>query len=172
LTVEEALAGALEYETRIRDIYKDAALGARQEEARALFGLLGKDEQSHIDYLNAALRRWRAESRIDAEGLGTSFPSPKKIQEAASRAAAPLRESASGRDLGGEVEALRQALAAEEETSAYYRTLADSLSQDARKVFERFVEIEDGHSSVVRAQLDMATRTGYWFDAREFDQED
>ena len=43
---------------------------------------------------------------------------------------------------------------------------------DVEEQYRVFVEIEDGHTSIVRAQLDLVSRTGYWFDVREFDLED
>lgn len=172
MNIEEAFAGALKYETRIRDIYRDAAAGTREAEARALYEILGRDEQSHIDYLNHILERWKREGALDSRGPETSLPPRERIDEAIRRASSPLEGSKSGFDEGGESAALARALAAEEETSAFYRSLVSSLPEEAREIFRRFVEIEDGHTSIVRAQLDLVSRTGYWFDVREFDLED
>jgi len=33
------------------------------------------------------------------------------------------------------------------------------------------VRIEEGHLTIVRAEIDYLTRTGYWFDFKEFDME-
>lgn len=172
MTIDEAFRGALKYETNVRDIYRDAAKGSRKPESRALYETLYREEQSHVDYLGRALSRWEHEGRIGAEGPETAFPSLDEIRNVLARVESQNRNPDAEADLGGETEALSRALAAEEKTSEYYRKMASELTSDARKVFERFVEIEEGHTSIVRAQLDLVTRTGYWFDVREFDQED
>ena len=148
MTIDEAFAGALTYETKVRD------------------------EQSHIDYLNHIRERWRKEGTLDFRGPETALPPRARLETAMSRAAASLSASSSGSDEGGEQAALTRALAAEEETSAFYRSLVSTLPEEARGIFRRFVEIEEGHTSIVRAQLDLVSRTGYWFDVREFDLED
>ncbi len=35
-------------------------------------------------------------------------------------------------------------------------------------MFNRFLEIEDGHTAIVQAEVDVLTRTGYFFDFQEF----
>ncbi len=172
MNVEEAFLGALEYETKVRDLYREAASGTRESEARGLYEILGRDEQSHIEYLNHCLERWRRDGTIDTRGPGTVLPARDRLDEALRRAASPLDTAAAGVDEGGELAALTRALAAEEETSAFYRSLVSSLPEEARGIFRRFVEIEDGHTRIVRAQLDQVSRSGYWFDLREFDLED
>lgn len=172
MNIEEAFTGALKYETKVRDIYREAAAGSREAEARALYEILGRDEQSHIDYLNHILERWKREGALDSRGPETALPSGERLDEAIQRASSSLERAKTGSDEGGESAALAKALAAEEETSAFYRSLVSTLPEEARGIFRRFVEIEDGHTSIVRAQLDLVSRTGYWFDVREFDLED
>jgi len=172
MNVEEAFVGALKYETKVRDIYREAASGTRESEARALYEILGRDEQSHIEYLNHCLERWKRDGTLDSRGPGTALPARDRLDEALKRAASSLDKAKAGSDEGGERSALSRALAAEEETSAFYRSLVSSLPEEARGIFRRFLEIEEGHTSIVRAQLDLVSRTGYWFDLREFDLED
>jgi hypothetical protein len=38
-------------------------------------------------------------------------------------------------------------------------------------MFARFLVIENRHIAAVQMQLDYATKTGYWFDMKEFDME-
>ena len=42
---------------------------------------------------------------------------------------------------------------------------------DTRKMFSRFLEIENGHIAAVQAELDYVMNTGYWFGFKEFDME-
>lgn len=168
MTIEQALREALKYEVNIRDLYVDAARKAEDEEAGRFYRLLGEDEQSHVDYLQKKLQQWKVEGRISFETLASALPDPGRVEDAARKAGAPL----SGRELGGETEALSRALKAEELTSAFYRNLVGGLEGEAGRLFARFVEIEEGHTRIVRAELDLTTKTGHWFDMRVFDLED
>jgi hypothetical protein len=46
--------------------------------------------------------------------------------------------------------------------------MVKELPQEARPLFSRFLEIEEGHLAIVQAQLDLALGTGFWFDSQEF----
>jgi hypothetical protein len=43
-----------------------------------------------------------------------------------------------------------------------------TLDADGKRLFERFVEIEEGHLAIVQAEMDLVTGSGYWFDTGEF----
>jgi len=49
--------------------------------------------------------------------------------------------------------------------------MTDELPLEGRRMFSRFVEIEEDHLAIVRAEIDYLTKTGYWFDIKEFDME-
>jgi hypothetical protein len=42
------------------------------------------------------------------------------------------------------------------------------LPAEEKAMFERFVEIEEGHKSIVQAEIDCVTGMGFWFDIAEF----
>lgn len=168
MTIEQALREALRYEVSIRDLYVDAAGKARDAAARRFYQRFAEDEQSHVAYLESRLRQWREEGRVRYENLASALPDPGRIEEAARRAGAPL----SGRAPGGEMDALARALEAEERTSEFYRSLIGGIEGEAAPLFSRFLEIEEGHTRIVRAELDLVSNTGHWFDMRVFDLED
>jgi rubrerythrin len=167
MKVEEVFGKALEYETRIRDQYAVAAKEAKAPEARAFYEALGKDEESHVAYINHKLKQWQSTGAMDAKGLTTIIPDRVTIDKAVDKAKA----SFSAGPEGGHMAALENALRAEEETSAFYRSMVDQLPAGAKDVFARLLEIEEGHTAIVRAELDMVSNTGHWFDIREFDME-
>jgi rubrerythrin len=72
---------------------------------------------------------------------------------------------------GTEFESLKKALDLELETSAFYKKMVATLDDDGRRLFERFVEIEEGHVAIVQAEMDLVSGTGFWFDTAEFDLE-
>ena len=72
---------------------------------------------------------------------------------------------------GEELEMLKRALEVEKETSDFYRKLVDQMEGDAKKLFARFLEVEEGHLNLVQAEIDALQGMGVWFDCREFDLE-
>jgi rubrerythrin len=168
MSIEETFATALAYETKIRDQYVEAARAALIPEARAFYEILGRDEDSHVAYIKHKLEQWHSTGSIDASGLTSLLPPAADLRAAISRAEA----SFSAIPEGGQLAALQNALRAEEETSAFYRSMVGTLPDGARQVFARLLEIEDGHSAIVRAELDLVSKTGHWFDVREFDMEE
>jgi rubrerythrin len=164
----DAIRAAIGYEERIRDLYAEAARDAADASAKALFAALGADEGSHAEYLKSRLAVLARTGGVDLPPLGSALPDPKRIEASIGRAATETV----GEALGGEFGALERALRAEEETSAFYRDMVARLPEDARALFARFLEIEEGHTRIVRAELDLVSRTGHWFDVREFDLDD
>jgi rubrerythrin len=74
-------------------------------------------------------------------------------------------------NIDDEIEVFKKALDMEMEASAFYRDLVEKLSPEDRVLFNRFVEIEEGHEAIVKAEIDNARGLGFWFDFQEFDLE-
>ena len=164
MTVEQAISTAIEYENRVRDHYVKAAAGAEQPAGKSLFALMAEEEQHHVDYLEHKLRQWKEKGTVTAEGLSTALPSPEAIEQGVARLGGKGRERASG----AEIDFLGEALAAEAETSDFYRKMVAELPVQARGLFARFLEIEEGHLAIVQAEIDSLSGHGHWFDVREF----
>ena len=64
MTIEEAIKTAVEYEVRIRDVYREAAAAVDDEIGKRIFETLGKDEQNHIDYLEYKLKQLQSSGAI------------------------------------------------------------------------------------------------------------
>lgn len=168
MTVEAALREAQRYETRIRELYAEAARSTPEADARRFYKLMESDEESHVHYLEKRLEEWKKSGVISFAVLSSSLPDPALVEAAVAKAGSPLK----GYAIGGENEALSRALKAEEETSAFYKSLLCQFEGETQKMFSRFLEIEDGHTRMVRAELDLRSKTGHWFEFREFDLED
>lgn len=168
MTVDQAFERALAYETRIRDQYLEAAKGAMAPEAAAFYAMLARDEDSHVAYISHKLDQWKGSGAMSYEGLASGLPSGPELAAAIAKAKAGF----SAIPEGGQVAALSNALRAERETSAFYRSLVGELPGAAADVFARLLEIEDGHTAIVAAELDLVTETGHWFDVRVFDMEE
>lgn len=168
MTLEEAITQAIDYETRIRDIYRDAIQGTGDPKGRKVFQALADDEQRHIDYLEAKRTQWYGEGRITVESLVSHIP----VAELLAANMEDLEQTMAREDRTDEKRMLSKALQVEVETSAFYRRMVEQVEGDARAMFARFLEIEDGHIAVVQAELDYISHTGFWFDFQEFDLED
>ena len=165
-TVETAIERAIKYETRVRDVYRDAARKEVDPSGKQLFELLSEEEADHVAFLEHALARWRSTRTIGDEVPTTKFPSRARVTSSTSKvgecvANEPVDQAAR----------LEQALCVEQETSDFFREVANELPPDVQRMFERFLEIEDGHLAIVQAELDSVHGMGFWFDIREFDLE-
>ena len=168
MKIEEAIKTAIEYETRIRNIYRDAAKKVSDPAGKKFFKMMGDDEQFHIEYLVDRLRLWKKTGKLYAEKLESTIPLIEPIR----RSTAKIEAHMSKKDLSSEKVILSRALKAEVETSNFYKKMVNELPDHGQKMFARFLEIEENHIAAVQAELDYITNTGYWFDFKEFDMEE
>jgi len=167
MTLENAIQTAIEYEIKIRDVYREAEAAVNDEAGKKIFEALGNDEQHHIDYLQHTLEQLMETGRIDSEKLDSAIPSRETINQEAAKV-----KSLVAKDFRGiRKQMLSKALQAEIETSDFYRKMVDELPAEGRALFARFLEIENNHIEAVRFELDYMSKTGYWFDFKEFDME-
>lgn len=167
MEMEEAITTAIDYETKIRDIYRDAAQNVHDPEGKRFFKMLGDDEQYHLDYLKERLKLWRESGKLSAEKLISAVPSKEIIQRETDK----IRTHMATKDLSSVKVILSRALQAEVETSNFYEKMVNEMTDEGKKMFSRFLEIEENHIAAVQAELDYITHTGYWFDFKEFDME-
>lgn len=165
MTLEEAIKTAIEFETKVKDVYVKAEKHAKDKVGRRTFRLLADEEFRHIAYLTKRLNEWKKDGRITVEKLETAIP-PRKVIE---REVKKLKKEVSKKDHDQELEMLQHALTTEVETSAFYKRMVAELSAEGHKMFARFVEIEDGHIAIVQSEIDKLTGLGFWFDLSEFD---
>jgi len=168
MRLDEAIQTAIEYEKKVLKVYKDAGAKLADAVGQRVFQQLAKEEAGHVAYLQSRLGEWQGSGHIDLEELQTAVPSKERIAEGRKRMTKSMRGK---RSAASEVEHLQRALAAERETSAFYRQMVSELSGERQKLFARFLEIEEGHVAIVQAEIDSVGGFGYWFDMEEFDIE-
>ena len=167
MTIEEAIKTAVEYEIRIRDIYREATAAVDDEVGKRIFETLCNDEQHHIDYLHHKLKQLQDTGTIVTEKLDSAIPS----QEVVEREAEKVKSLVAKDFLGIRRQMLSKALKVEIETSDFYQKMVNELPIEGEVLFERFLEIENNHIKAVQFELDYLSKTGYWFDIKEFDME-
>ena len=168
MEIEEAIKTAIDYETKIRDIYRDAFEKVSDPEGKRFFKMMKDDEQHHLDYLKHKLHVWQETGELSAEKLESTIPAKEIIQRETEKIQAHMVP----KDLSSVKIILGRALKAEVETSGFYRNMVKEMTDEGQKMFARFLEIEENHIAAVQAELDYITNTGFWFDFKEFDMEE
>ncbi len=158
---------ALQYEEKIRDLYREAEGKIDDERGKAIFKSLGDDEQSHVDFLLYSIKQLEEGGTIDRGRLTTSIPSQDQIEANIDS----MRAEIPSRMLGDTKTVLNSALKLEKETSAFYREACGKTDGEIKNIFEKFLEIEDRHVDVVQIELDHAMHNGVWFNFMELDLE-
>ncbi len=167
MTLEEAIKTAIEYEIKIRDVYREAEAAVNDEAGKRIFEALGNDEQHHMDYLRHTLEQLKNTGKINPAKLESAIPSRETINQEAAKV-----ESLVAKDFHGiRKQMLSRALKVEIETSDFFRKMVDELPAEGKALFARFLEIENNHINAVQFELDYMSKTGYWFDFKEFDME-
>jgi rubrerythrin len=167
MTLEEAIKTAVQYETRIRDVYKAAARKVHEPVGKSFLETMAEDEQRHLDYLLDRLEHWKKTGKLNLPKLETVVPSDESMAKHMSRFSSEI----SGKARGDQKRILSRALKVENETSEFYKKMVDEMSGQSQALFARFLVIENRHIAAVQMQLDYASKTGYWFDMKEFDME-
>ncbi len=166
MKLEEAIEMALEYEAGVQKIFIDAADKASNPTAKRIFQVLGKEETWHLKYLQARLEEWRSQGKIEVKKLETSIPAAEAINKSLQDLRKTVKPKPTKQAL--ELELLKKALDAEIKTTLFYKEMVATLDGEGQELFKRFVEIEEGHEAIVRAEMDSVGNLGFWFDTPEF----
>jgi rubrerythrin len=173
MKLDEAIKTAIEYEAGVHRTYQEAMQRAGDERGRRFFEVLRDEEMGHLKYLRERLEEWSKTGKIQVAKLETVIP-PREIidhglQELRRRLAAPGATAKGSHMI--ELDLLGKALEVEAETSNFYKEMVRSLDGDGRRLFERFVEIEEGHQAIVQAEIHSIGGMGVWFDTMELNLE-
>ena len=167
----QALAKAIDCERKVRDHYAECARLTEDPHGKRVFAILSREEQGHLDHLQARLDEWTATGDLTPAEVPTLLPPVAQIEaEALKAAAAPRPPSPADKGLP-ELGYLKEALDLERRTTAFYGDLVAHLEPRDRALFGPFLDIEDGHLTLVQAEIDALVGHGHWFDFMEFDLE-
>ena len=168
MELEAALNKAIEYETEVEGVYREAAEKVANPEGRKALETLAREEGYHVDFLRRQLENLAGGGALETEKLATRLPGSGEIRAGLER----LQEKLDPSPDAHELEVLRQALNVERQTALFYKQMAREFTGEREQAFfERFCEIEEGHLNLVQAEMDAITKTGVWFDFLEFDLE-
>jgi rubrerythrin len=169
MSIENAIKTAIEFETRVRQLYEEAKDKAKDPIGKKVFGVLVNEEQGHLDYLKNTLIEWQKTGAITQVSLNTAIPSKEAIQLEVNKLESKVKEHDMDRHHSSELRMLQNAYEVERETSTFYKKMVSEVGPEGQQLFSRFVEIEEGHLAIVQAEIDYISGPGYWFDFKEFD---
>jgi rubrerythrin len=169
MDLKEALSGAIAYEHKIRDYYAGCAKKITDAKGQRVFAILAREEQGHVEYLETRLAEWKTDGSVKTAELTTLLPPAAWVLEEAKKLA--KRVNSAEEVAQAEIDFLKEALELERQTSAFYAELVAKLEPKHRGLFERFLEIENGHLAIVQAEIDALAGHGHWFDFMEFSLE-
>ena len=164
MNIEEAIKTAIEFEMRVRDTYVEALDETKDAVGKRIFKLLSEEEHNHVIYLEATLSQWVARQRLSLDKLDTALPPVEAIQQEIEKLQSSLGDGKGKNELA----ILKKVYDVEEETSRFYERLVNDLPGEGKEFFSRFLEIEQGHVTLVQAEIDFVNKSGHWFDMAEF----
>ncbi len=166
MNLQEALSTAIGFEHKVRDHYAQCMRKIADPKGRKIFETLAKEEQGHVTYLETRLSEWKKTGMVEDAELPTILPPAARVDLEVKKL--KLKAGHVPTAPNPEMEFLKQALELERTTSAFYGGLFDQLEPRFRHMFERFLEIEQGHVLIVQAEIDALAGLGHWFDFMEF----
>lgn len=167
MNIEEAIKTAIEYEQRVTEVYQKYADKFESEVGAKIFKTLGKEEEDHVAYLKAKQAELEKSGTISFDTVESVVPDAKTLKANIKS----LKKIAKQPNIDDEVKYFQKALDMEIETSNFYKDMVSQLPAEYQPMFARFVEIEEGHEAIVKAEIDNARGLGFWFDFQEFDLE-
>jgi rubrerythrin len=159
----KALKTAIEIEINGLETYQKFAAETENETGKKVFLQLAKDEVSHREILEEQLNQL-----IDGKPWTDVEIPVSEIEQVMPT----IREKAietKGESGLGEIDALNTALDLEKRSAQFFRDQSELVGiPEASSLFLRLAEWEDSHYDLIKAELDSITKTGFWFDIREF----
>ena len=129
--------------------------------------MLAKEEAGHVAYLKAKLETWLKRRELASDDLKTILA---HADLKAAKAGVP-QNMLSEEVRQEELELLKKAWEVEVETSNFYDAVVDELPPEGKALFNRFLEIEQGHIDAVQFEIDSLTGSGFYQGVQEFDME-
>ena len=166
MKLDNAIKTALEYEEGVHEVYLEAMKKAGNAAAQRIYKVLCDEEKGHVLYLQDRLKEWNATGKIKVKNLETSIPARQAIEKRLQELHMTVKAKSGKQSL--ELELLKKALEVEIKAGNFYKEMVSKLDGEGQELFKRFVEIEEGHEAIVRAEIDAVGNWGFWFDTPEF----
>ena len=163
------LGNAIEMEREGKAFFEDVASNARHQRTRDTFISLVKQEQRHVDILSEELRRLEhGKDWASLQEMKASAPQFPMISVFKDNEIKRMRFDPEA----GELEALKLGIEIEKKSMDYYRSAGSGAPDPkAREIFNWLVGEEGGHLTILSAEYDYRTKSGFYYDNMEFSLE-
>ncbi len=165
----EILTNAIEMELEGKDFFARAAEQMANQRTKDTFAGLVKQEERHVQILSAEFERlshgksWASLRELGGQQAGEGVASVFKDRE--------IRRIKLSPD-AGELEALKLGIEVEKKSIEYYTTAGASVNDPkAKEIFRWLVGEEGGHLTILSAEHDYRSKSGYYYDNAEFSLE-
>jgi rubrerythrin len=158
----QAMKTAIEMEKSGHRFFTEAAGKVKNEAGRRVFTRLAAEEINHLQVFTKI---------FTALTQGTDWQ--KAVAEVRPAKRVPYfddaRQQFKAENLSVELEFLRKALDLERDAIAFFDKAArEAETAEARDIFMRIMEEEQGHYDLIQAEIDSLNGAGFWFDVQEF----
>ncbi|HUV60840.1 MAG TPA: ferritin family protein [Thermoplasmata archaeon] len=165
----DILRNAIQMEVYGEDYFQKMSKWVKHPNTKSMFISLARQERRHIEVLREEL------TRIEGGGDWISPSSVKPGSSSSANREVFKGEAGGGPEMdskAGELEAIKLAMDVEKRSIDYYRKAgAEVTGSNAQKVFSWLVGEEAGHLTILTAEYDNRSRSGFYFDTPEFSLE-
>ncbi len=165
----DILRNAIQMEVYGEDYFRRMSEWVKHPNTKSMFNSLARQEERHIEVLSEELARiegggdWVAPSSIKP---GSTSAANRKVFKGEAGEGPAIDPKA------GELEAIKLGMEVEKRSIDYYRKAgAEVAGANAKKVFNWLVGEEAGHLTILMAEYDNRSRSGFYFDTPEFSLE-
>lgn len=168
----EILAKAIQFEVEGHEFYSQAERRTKNIKGKTLFSQLAKDETRHANLLIAQYNSLKGKGSWIPynELLGKIDPEEFRKQREVFRK--PLKGRTQISKDTDDIGALRLAISQEEEAQVFYKDAGMKTDDPQGKVlYSKLTEMEKKHLTILKAEYDSLSNSGYWCDFPEFTME-
>lgn len=172
----EVLAKAIQFEIEGHDFYERTGKRTKNIKGKALFSQLAKDETRHANLLIAQYNSLKEKGGFIPYNEILKGVDPQEMKRQKEVFTKPIKGQKKGHNQIGkdtdDIGALRLAISQEEEAQVFYRDAGMKTSDPQGKIlYSKLVEMEGKHLTILNAEYDSLSNSGYWCDFPEFTME-
>ena len=158
----QAMRTAIEMEKSGHRFFTEASNKVKHEVGRKLFSRLASEEIDHMRTF---------EKIFNEVSGGADWKEAMKAVQPARKVPYfdEARKEFKAEDMSVELDYLKQALDLERDAMHFFeKAIQDAESPEAKEIFKRIYDEEQGHYDLIQSEIDSINGTGFWFDVNEF----
>jgi rubrerythrin len=158
----QAMRAAIDMEKSGHRFFTEASNKVKHEVGRKLFSRLAADEIEHMRTF---------EKIFNEVSGGADWKEAMKAIRPAEKVPYfdDARKEFKAEAMSVELDYLKKALDLERDAMQFFeKAIQDAESHEAKEIFKRILDEEQGHYDLIQSEIDSINGTGFWFDVNEF----